>query len=127
MRIAGRQVELETERLALCRPRLGDAAELFGFLGDPQAMRFTQPRTSLRDCRRYLAVHERRRRAVGCAPWVVLNKGRSAIVGYGGLYEDPFDPCWGVEVGYFFAPGAWGKGFASELTRGEPIVCGASE
>jgi RimJ/RimL family protein N-acetyltransferase len=34
---------------------------------------------------------------------------------FGGLYEDPFDPGWGVEVAYFFAPSAWGRGFASEL------------
>jgi ribosomal-protein-alanine N-acetyltransferase len=31
------------------------------------------------------------------------------------LYEDPFDPGWGVEVGYFFHPAAWGRGYASEL------------
>jgi ribosomal-protein-alanine N-acetyltransferase len=109
--------EIETDRLLLRPPRLADAQALFAFLGDREAMRFTQPRSSLKDCRRYLAGHERQRRRVGCAPWVVVAKADNAIVGFGGLYEDPFDPGWGVEVGYFFAPGAWGRGYATELTR----------
>jgi ribosomal-protein-alanine N-acetyltransferase len=108
---------LETQRLLLRPPRLADAPALLEFLGDEKAMRYTQRRTSLRDCRRYLAVHERQRRRNGCAPWVVLTKHDRLIVGFGGLYEDPFDPGWGIEIGYFFAPAAWGQGYATELTR----------
>jgi ribosomal-protein-alanine N-acetyltransferase len=37
------------------------------------------------------------------------------IIGWGGLYNDPFDPGWGVEVGYYFHPSTWGKGYGSEL------------
>jgi ribosomal-protein-alanine N-acetyltransferase len=107
---------LETARLLLRPPRLTDAAPLFEFLGDATAMKYTTTQASLRDCRRYLAAHRRQRRRVGSAPWVILEKGAGAIIGFGGLYEDPFDPGWGVEVGYFFAPAAWGKGYATELT-----------
>jgi RimJ/RimL family protein N-acetyltransferase len=107
---------IETARLLLRPPRLTDAAPLFEFLGDPTAMQYTAPQASLRDCRRYLAAHERQRRRVGCAPWVVVDKELGAAIGFGGLYEDPFSPGWGVEVGYFFAPAAWGKGYATELT-----------
>jgi RimJ/RimL family protein N-acetyltransferase len=106
---------LETARLLLRPPRLTDAAPLFGFLGDATAMQYTTPRASLRDCRRYLAAHERQRRRVGCAPWVVIEKQAGTAIGFGGLYQDPFDPGWGVEVGYFFAPAAWSKGYATEL------------
>ena len=108
---------LETARLLLRPPRLTDAPPLFDFLGDAAAMQYTIPQPSLRACRRYLAAHERQRRRVGCAPWVVIEKQAGATIGFGGLYEDPFDPGWGVEVGYFFAPAAWGKGYATELTR----------
>jgi [ribosomal protein S5]-alanine N-acetyltransferase len=110
-------VALQTARLVLRPPRLADAAALFAFLGDAEAMRHTQVRTSVRDCRRYLAVHERQRRRTGCAPWVVLDKEACAVIGFGGLYEDPFDPGWGVELAYSFAPAAWGRGYATELAQ----------
>ena len=31
------------------------------------------------------------------------------------MYQDPFDPGWGTEVGYSFSLAAWGQGYASEL------------
>ena len=108
---------LETARLLLRPPRLTDAPALFEFLGDAEAMHYTKPQPSLRDCRRYLAAHERQRRRVGYAPWVVIEKASGATIGFGGLYEDPFDRGWGVEVGYFLSPRSWGKGYATELTR----------
>jgi RimJ/RimL family protein N-acetyltransferase len=37
------------------------------------------------------------------------------IIGWGGLYIDPFDPDWGSEIGYFLHPDVWGQGLASEL------------
>lgn len=106
---------VETSRLILRRPRLADVAELFEFLGDAEAMRHTRTVASLRECRRRVAVHERQRHRNGCAPWTIVSKTAKRIVGWGGLYNDPFTPGWGVEVGYFFHPSAWGQGYASEL------------
>jgi RimJ/RimL family protein N-acetyltransferase len=46
---------------------------------------------------------------------VVVRREDGRIIGWGGLYEDPFDPGWNFEVGYYFRPDVWGKGYASEL------------
>jgi ribosomal-protein-alanine N-acetyltransferase len=97
-------------------PVLNDIPGLFEFLGDAEAMRYTHADTSLRDCRRRVVLHEWRRRRNGYAPWTILTKVDGSIVGWGGLYDDPFDPGWGVEIGYFFHPRAWGLGYATELT-----------
>jgi RimJ/RimL family protein N-acetyltransferase len=106
---------LETERLILRPPRRVDIPELFEFLGDPVAMQHTHSDKTLRECQRRVMVHEWRRRRDGCAPWVVVSRDDQRIVGWGGLYEDPFDPGWNFEVGYYFRPEAWGVGYASEL------------
>jgi ribosomal-protein-alanine N-acetyltransferase len=106
-----------TERLILRCPRLADVPELFEFLGDPKAMQFTHVDRSFKECRRRVAVHEWRRRKDGYAPWTAELKESNRIIGWGGLYDDPFDPGWGVELGYYFHPDAWGKGFGSELTK----------
>jgi len=85
----------ETAHLLLRPPRLTDAPALFEFLGDATAMQYTTRQASLRDCRRYLAAHERQRRRIGCGPWVILERETKTTIGFGGLYDDPFDPGWG--------------------------------
>ncbi len=112
----------ETARLILRRPRLADVPVLFEFLGDAEAMRYTHVDPSLRACRRRVATHEWRRRRNGFAPWTIVAKASGRIIGWGGLYEDPFDTGWGVEIGYFFHPAAWGLGYASELTAACTVI-----
>jgi RimJ/RimL family protein N-acetyltransferase len=108
---------LQTERLLLRWPRLSDAPDLFRFLGDAEAMRYTMRISSFRECRRHIAGHEWQRRKVGCGPWTILHKTSERVIGFGGLYDDPFDHGWGIEVGYRFAPSAWGQGYATELAK----------
>ncbi|NIY76827.1 GNAT family N-acetyltransferase [Thalassospira sp. HF15] len=106
---------LYTERLELSVPRRADIPDLYAFLGDRIAMRFTHFDESLRACRKRVLVHEWFRRRDGFAPWVVRIRETGTIIGWGGLYTDPFDPGWGPELGYYFAPTAWGQGFGREL------------
>ncbi len=94
---------------------LADVPALFEFLGDAEAMRYTHCDATLRACRRRITVHERQRRRDGYAPWTIATKADGRIVGWGGLYDDPFEPGWGVEVGYYFHPATWGQGYATEL------------
>jgi len=108
-------MDVETARMILRRPLLRDVPALFEFLGDARAMQHTDADASLRECRRRIAVHEWRRRRDGYAPWTILGKADGRAIGWGGLYEDPFDTGWGVEVAYFFHPSAWGQGYASEM------------
>jgi len=108
-------MDILTERLLLRPTKPSDVPALFAFLGDAQAMRHTTHVATLRACRRHVAGHEWQRRRLGYAPWTIRNRADGAIIGWGGLFEDPFDPGWGVELGYWFAPSAWGRGYASEL------------
>jgi ribosomal-protein-alanine N-acetyltransferase len=105
----------ETARLRLRFPRLADAKSLLTFFGDAEAQRYTLHFADERACRRHIAAHERHRRRVGCGPWAVEEKTSGRVIGWGGLYEDPFDRRWGIEVAYSFARSAWGKGYAGEL------------
>ena len=108
-------MDRRTDRLILRRPRLADASALFSFLGDPEAMRHTHVDATERLVRRRLAAHEWRRRTDGFGPWTVEMADDARVVGWGGLYVDPFDPGWGPEVAYFFHPDVWGRGLAGEL------------
>ncbi|WP_354342320.1 GNAT family N-acetyltransferase [Phyllobacterium ifriqiyense] len=106
---------IETARLILRKPKLSDVPHLFEFLGDPVAMQYTHVDASLRECRQRTAMHEWQRRIDGYAPWTIISKDSNQIIGWGGLYDDPFDPGWGVELGYYFHSDAWGQGYGSEL------------
>lgn len=106
---------IETPRFLLRQPRLSDAPALFEFLGDAEAMRLTHVDASLKECRQRIAIHERQRRRHGYAPWTIFLKNNGRLIGWGGLYDDPFDPGWGVELGYYFHPDTWGQGYGSEF------------
>jgi len=67
------------------------AAQHFVFGGDRDAMRYTHCHTSVRECRRRLAAFEWQRRKRGYASWAVIAKPEGRLIGWGGVYLDPFD------------------------------------
>jgi RimJ/RimL family protein N-acetyltransferase len=105
----------ETTRLRLRHSTLADAPQLLEIFSDVEAQRYTLHFGTLGECRRHIAAHDRHRRRVGCGPWTVTEKNSGHVIGWGGLYEDPLDRRWGIEVAYSFARSAWGKGYAGEL------------
>lgn len=111
----GTGLQIETPRLLLRPSRLSDVPALFEFLGNRESMKHTHTDETPAACRRRIAVHEWRRRRDGYAPWTIVRRGDGKVIGWGGLYDDPFEPGWGCEIGYFFNPNAWGCGYASEL------------
>ena len=104
-----------TPRLLLRWPRPNDAPSLFEFLGDETAMQHTRCLATIHECRRHIAGHEWQRRRHGFAPWTVVERAGGRIIGWGGLFDDPFDPGWGPELGYWVSPTVWGRGYAFEL------------
>jgi [ribosomal protein S5]-alanine N-acetyltransferase len=106
-----------TARLDL-RPFVAeDAHALFEIQRDASAMRFTHVADSLEACTVRMLAWEAMRQNVGLAPWVVRETSTQQVIGWGGVGIDPDDRAWGLEAVYFFHPGAWGCGFATELTR----------
>ena len=106
-----------SDRLVFRQPRLEDAEALIGFLGDAGAMQFTVRLADVQACRGHIAAHACQAKTVGYGPWTIMTKSDGQIIGFGGLYDDPFDPGWGPEIAYHFAPSVWGRGYATELTQ----------
>ncbi|MEQ8281497.1 MAG: GNAT family N-acetyltransferase [Parvibaculum sp.] len=107
---------LETDRLLLRPSRISDARALLAILGDEASRPHTFNLASLREARRYIAANECHRRKLGYGLWIVTEKSSGQIVGFGGLYDDPFDVLWGPEIAYHFTTDVRGEGYATELT-----------
>jgi ribosomal-protein-alanine N-acetyltransferase len=108
---------LETERLILRDFEADDLEALFRIQNDLAAMPLAFFASDIDQCRNYHETHAKQRGIVGFAPWVAVLKATAEIVGWGGLQIDPFDPGWGIEVGYFFHPAHRRQGLASELVQ----------
>jgi RimJ/RimL family protein N-acetyltransferase len=109
---------VETTRLTLRRFQDADVDALYDIQRDPDAMRYTYCAPSRADAEQRLKAYADLLDELEYAPWTVILRAESRIIGWGGLNVDPFDPGWGVEVAYFFHPASyWGRGFATELVQ----------
>jgi [ribosomal protein S5]-alanine N-acetyltransferase len=120
------RILLRTARLLLCQPVAQDADALFAFMGNAQAMPYTHAQPSREACEHHLMAHEAQRSSKRHVPWTLRHAQTETIIGWGGLYEDPFDPGWGMEAAYFFAPQVWGQGLATELVAACTVIADAA-
>lgn len=108
---------IETERLTLRPFQDADVDPLYAMMSDGEAMKYTYVALSREDCEKRLRAYALSESEHGFAPWTVLLRSEEEIIGWGGLNVDPFDPGWGIEVSYLFAPAYWGRGYATELVH----------
>jgi len=108
---------LQTERLYLRKLTLDDAQALLPILGDEEVMRFSisgpmdldEIKVALKDG--FMKSYE----TYGFGRYAVIRKSDEAFLGFCGPSMQKLDGQGAlVEIGYRFAPGYWGKGYASE-------------
>ncbi|MFT3889557.1 MAG: GNAT family N-acetyltransferase [Arachnia sp.] len=107
---------LETERCRIrrfCRADVGEAAL---YLGDPAVMHFVEPPFDRDRTKQFIV-------AAGlCSPpliYAVQDRVTSALLGH--VIFHPWDDAGTWELGWILRRDAWGRGLATELTRG--LIC----
>ena len=115
-------VFLETERLVLRRFTAGDVEALVDLDGDPEVMRFLNggtptPREEIenRVLPRFLEYYERYE---GFGYWAAVEKATGEFLGWFHFRPPEGAGPGEVELGYRLRRSAWGKGYATEGSRG---------
>ena len=108
--------EVRTERLVLRGWRGADLAPFAALNADPAVMEFFPARLSREDSDAFVGRQIAGWAANGFGLWAVERLDGGDFIGFAGLtrprFEAAFTPA--VEVGWRFARGAWGHGFATE-------------
>lgn len=111
---------LTTARLTLRPPVATDAARLFEIYGDPETNRFNPfgPHADLAASEAMLGDWIAQWDQDGFSQWAVTETSDpDRIIGFGGISMRFYDDVPRLNLGYRFAPEAWGKGLATELGR----------
>jgi [ribosomal protein S5]-alanine N-acetyltransferase len=106
---------VETDRLQLRSWLTDDVEIVFGLWSDPLVMKFVgQPIGSIDDARAWLEwaiAYEKKNRF---CRWPVVERASGQIVGSCGLlYQNDGSA---VDLGYYFIPSRWGRGYATEIS-----------
>jgi len=106
---------LQTDRLVIRAWELDDAADLFSICSDPEVMFHIdtrKPYQSIDDAYRFLNWAVAYQSENGFCRWAVIEKASHKIIGSSGFARLPDSG--EIELGYLFARGSWGKGYATE-------------
>lgn len=108
---------LETERLILRELRDGDLEAYAPMMADPEVTRYLgDGRTQTRDeAWRSLAMLLGHWHLRGFGMWAVTGRASDLMIGRVGFFQPEGWP--GFEIGWTFARGAWGNGYATEAAR----------
>lgn len=105
---------IETKRLILRPFEVSDAEAAFGWLGNPEVMRFTPTGAdkSIAETKVRLAGYVDHQKAHGFSKWLIYDRDSEVAMGDSGLLV--LDDYGWVDLGFRFAQPYWGKGFATE-------------
>jgi [ribosomal protein S5]-alanine N-acetyltransferase len=109
---------LETARLILREWTPEDAEALFALVSDPEVMRFIengQPWADIGRAQDWIARLNESYRTRGYSRWAVVEKESGRAIGSCGFAPLPWSG--EIDFGYFLAPDAWGRGYATEMGR----------
>lgn len=112
-------IVLETERLVLRRPVLGDLNDYYGFYQDPEVRRYIpdHPRTyeeTRQEVEWFLNGHPRNPKL---GLWATVHKESGKLIGRCGLIPWTIEGQEEVEVAYLLIREFWGLGLATEAAR----------
>ena len=108
---------LETSRLILRQPDVGDAEAMFSrYASDRPTLRFMvwPAHESVADTLAFLRTSERDWRTWPAGPYLILSRSDGTLLGSTGLAFETSDR---ASTGYVLARDSWGKGYATEALR----------
>jgi RimJ/RimL family protein N-acetyltransferase len=104
--------QLETERTIMRAWRPEDLDAVAAWTSDPEVMRFVGGVQTRHGAWRSLATYLGHWQLRGYGLWAVQRRSDGQLIGRVGLWNPEGWP--GIEVGWTFARGAWGQGYATE-------------